>query len=377
MNKRLAAVVGVLLGCCAANTGQAQQLILNADFETLARDEADMLVRDGHGNAVPVDWYRSANAPPAVPFTELIGPENGDAATDSDGTGEYAVAINTGDLSGHGDWRSAAIPTTPGEELFWSFDFKIADYFDTNPGSPHGSPEGFRVDLRSFESADPSNGNTNNFAGEQQLYVYVHGFGADTNGDGLGDSGGYAVGGSWPHSAASVTVANFNDGQWHTLSSDLFGDADAMDDNNLWKIPSVAGGSSFDGNVTDFRISVNAFNFVFTPEFQLLVDNIAVVRPGSITPTGDYNGDGFVDAADYTIWRDTFGQTVANLGEGADGDLSGMIDEGDYDFWKLNFGTAIPPGGGSLTVGTLVPEPSGVLLALWTLVVVSCRRSKS
>ena len=34
--------------------------------------------------------------------------------------------------------------------------------------------------------------------------------------------------------------------------------------------------------------------------------------------TGDYNGDGTVDAADYTVWRDTFGQEV-DEGTGADG----------------------------------------------------------
>ena len=32
----------------------------------------------------------------------------------------------------------------------------------------------------------------------------------------------------------------------------------------------------------------------------------AAIVPPSLT--GDYNGDGIVDAADYTVWRDTFGQ---------------------------------------------------------------------
>ena len=40
--------------------------------------------------------------------------------------------------------------------------------------------------------------------------------------------------------------------------------------------------------------------------------------------SGDYNGNGIVDAADYTAWRDTLGQTVPN-GNGADGDGNGFV----------------------------------------------------
>ena len=36
--------------------------------------------------------------------------------------------------------------------------------------------------------------------------------------------------------------------------------------------------------------------------------NLTIPQP-QILP-GDYNADGHVDAADYTIWRDTLGQSV-------------------------------------------------------------------
>ena len=56
-------------------------------------------------------------------------------------------------------------------------------------------------------------------------------------------------------------------------------------------------------------------------------------------PNGDYNHNGTVDAADYTIWRDTLGSTTdfrANgNNEGASMDL---IDQADYDTWKNAFG---------------------------------------
>jgi hypothetical protein len=55
------------------------------------------------------------------------------------------------------------------------------------------------------------------------------------------------------------------------------------------------------------------------------------VRPNA----GDYNGNGHVDAADYTVWRNTLGSTSALA---ADGDGSGTVDEADYALWKTNFG---------------------------------------
>jgi len=53
---------------------------------------------------------------------------------------------------------------------------------------------------------------------------------------------------------------------------------------------------------------------------------------------GDYNQDGGVDAADYTVWRNNLG-AVAVPGEGADGDGNGQVDEKDYATWKSNYGT--------------------------------------
>ncbi|QDT70331.1 hypothetical protein MalM25_32780 [Planctomycetes bacterium MalM25] len=49
----------------------------------------------------------------------------------------------------------------------------------------------------------------------------------------------------------------------------------------------------------------------------------------------DYTGDGRVDAADYTVWRDSLGST-SNLA--ADGDNSGEVDQADYDLWAAHYG---------------------------------------
>jgi hypothetical protein len=52
---------------------------------------------------------------------------------------------------------------------------------------------------------------------------------------------------------------------------------------------------------------------------------------------GDYNGNGTVDAADYTVWRDHLGQTVAP-GTNGDGTDSGVVEQADYDIWSANLG---------------------------------------
>jgi hypothetical protein len=71
------------------------------------------------------------------------------------------------------------------------------------------------------------------------------------------------------------------------------------------------------------------------------------------SPAGDYNHDGIVDAADYTVWRDTFGQSGSGLD--ADGDGNNQVNGADYTYWKTRFGNIHGEGATSITTG--VPEP--------------------
>jgi hypothetical protein len=91
---------------------------------------------------------------------------------------------------------------------------------------------------------------------------------------------------------------------------------------------------------------------------------------------GDYNFDGKVDAADYVVWRTTYGANVSFF-TGADGNGSGTIDNADYGVWRTNFGR--PSGSGSgASEAAPVPEPSIWYLAVAGIVAMcSVRRAFS
>ena len=86
---------------------------------------------------------------------------------------------------------------------------------------------------------------------------------------------------------------------------------------------------------------------------------------------GDYNRDGYVDAADFVIWRTQNGKGVVP-GAGADGTGDGHVDMHDYDVWQANY--AKTSGAGA---GVAVPEPATLLLAIAAFAALPTRRRKS
>jgi hypothetical protein len=78
---------------------------------------------------------------------------------------------------------------------------------------------------------------------------------------------------------------------------------------------------------------------------------------------GDFNADGVVNAADYAVWRKTFGQTGAGLA--ADGNGNHQVDSGDFDVWRAHFGQIVDGGGGSGSASQpAVPEPGPLVLLM-------------
>lgn len=108
----------------------------------------------------------------------------------------------------------------------------------------------------------------------------------------------------------------------------------------------------FNGRIDELTF----FNRVLTPRE---VDRLYATLSGQ---PGDYNGDGQVDAGDYSVWRDTEGSIVDLR---ADGDGDGVVGPGDYALWVDHYGQSFTPA-----LSTAVPSPAG--LPLLTLLLLVC-----
>ena len=98
---------------------------------------------------------------------------------------------------------------------------------------------------------------------------------------------------------------------------------------------------------------------------QFSTSGLISVIQSAVMLGGDYNGDDTVDAADYSVWRDSYGQVGTDLAADGTGSSAGIpdgvVDELDYDFWRLHFGEA--SGIGAVAASAAVPEPSIMVLA--------------
>jgi hypothetical protein len=74
-----------------------------------------------------------------------------------------------------------------------------------------------------------------------------------------------------------------------------------------------------------------------------------------ISPPGDFNGNGTVDAADYVLWRKT------------DGTPAG------YAAWRTNFGSTAGGGSGAVT-NIAAPEPASIVILIMATLAICVRR---
>ena len=148
------------------------------------------------------------------------------------------------------------------------------------------------------------------------------------------------------HGIAQNVIA---DNQWHLYQWDL-------EDELQW--------SGFSGGADGFidaemgTVTIDSIWFAGIGNAQIYLDNVLHNPDGPIeaaTIPGDYDGNGIVNALDYTRWRTTFGQTGS---PSADGNGNGVVDAADFVLWRKIMST---PGGGSESLAA-VPEPSALLL---------------
>lgn len=109
-------------------------------------------------------------------------------------------------------------------------------------------------------------------------------------------------------------------------------------------------GPTTSGTQTAYAIDLSDFGFAsgasLTPGMEIVftdgqgVDPTAVFGLPSSYLSGDFNRDGRVDAADYTVWRD-------GLGDG--------YSQYDYEVWRVAYGSAS-------SAGQTTPEPVGVFM---------------
>jgi len=128
----------------------------------------------------------------------------------------------------------------------------------------------------------------------------------------------------------------------------------------------VSGGSTITAFIDDFATGSTTRAWYDGLGYALVTDVVQGLA-------GDFNGDLVVNAADYTVWRDSLGaaddSTIHDNGDDVPG-----VDLADYDVWKDHFGNTSNGDGGGASVS--VPEPSTSFLCLSATALVFFRCKK-
>jgi hypothetical protein len=150
----------------------------------------------------------------------------------------------------------------------------------------------------------------------------------------------------------------------NTLQASLFASgavvADFTDPNFQWML-SAQGSSNYNPNIAALQFtSASEANFTVS---NIWIGNAATILPPTLTSQGDFNHDGHVDAADYIVWRKTFGQAGATLA--ADGNGNYQIDTGDLTIWRAHAGQNVSGTGAGSSLAASVPEPATLVLMMF------------
>jgi hypothetical protein len=195
------------------------------------------------------------------------------------------------------------------------------------------------------------------------------------NGGSLGTAGNTGIGSSLALNGTSLEI-------------DLRGSAGGVTSDQF----NVAGSASLSGNVVVDVELINGYDPsgnvpILTTTGGITSSNLTLSLSGSgasqftgigivgknlvllaaASQTGDYNQDGVVDAADYTVWRDKLGTN----GSLPNDPIGGTIGAAQYQQWKANFGA-----GGAGAVATAVPEPTTACFLLFCTLILVFRSAR-
>ena len=297
-------------------------------------------------------WRESANPTDPLVVNELRWGLFQDTDEEFGATGPYGEgwAINDGN----------------GEVVEWGKD--DGKWFNNEPGAE--GDKGIYTRIEFGNVADPSTARINwehnirNINGTFNNGRLMEGSGvSDTPGTG-GDVGTVA---SPPNDGPGGIITDLTTFEPHKLSMEIVRLADGLveiasfvDDVEILR-------DSITMDSTGFGIigpPADSFDYVgfrnSSGDYDYAIDNFMLEVIGSNEPggvLGDYNGNGTVDAADYTLWRDNLGSTTP-LANGT----GGTVGQADYELWKENFGDT-SGAGASLGPGA-VPEPAAAAIVV-------------
>ncbi|HEX4415012.1 MAG TPA: hypothetical protein VH107_15355 [Lacipirellulaceae bacterium] len=158
-----------------------------------------------------------------------------------------------------------------------------------------------------------------------------------------------------PFPPATTDNTTLVDSSWNLTQSGQ----SVVDLLNSWTTPTqnltvgADGNVNFSGYYGDYQLTIGGHTIPLSLAKGMSSLSIPVAP-------GDYNGDGIVDAADYTVWRDTLGST-GDLRADGNGDL--IIDAGDFDVWRSSFSNSYNFGSTS-AASAVVSEPISAYLTL-------------
>jgi T5SS/PEP-CTERM-associated repeat protein len=125
----------------------------------------------------------------------------------------------------------------------------------------------------------------------------------------------------------------------------------------IFTAASITGTPTFDFSAASLPSGLAWVTVLGPTTLQLGVGSVPVLN-------GDYNQNNFVDAADYTKWRDNVGSNNVLPND----PTGGTIGAAQYNTWRTNFGQS--GNMFALAAAASVPEPTSVVLML-TLVITS------